>query len=468
MFRLETVEQDQLDLNAVTETASITQDTINVEQTVPLPTATLSETPSATLEAPESLTPTPTEEEQIVTLLPKEEEDESNELDQSEQSTSTRPQEEEEQIVKTGKDPQLSGLQECEKCCKQAPDSCSCVVSLEEYLLQNCLPLPSFQKKKKKTTSKASTDSQSQLSTHSQEVHASVPVTITSSQTQELHTWTVETSFTPEVSTSQVFVPPLPESEKQPQAGSLDLEPSLTSALPKPSSTDSLASKATHAVDFLDSSVTEPPELTFPQHEKTRENPAEAKETPLLTSHSESASAPVLKTKSDETDRDQKPTSAAEKTTEREILTPSVTSSIVDQTPLTPLSSPTDQFILHPAKTKTGTPAGTLTAAPVTEPLEGTGAATESKTEELLEEAALGSQGVNGQAGQQSSSDFYAELPSSTDAPVHGSNQKESVFMRLNNRIKALEVNMSLSGRYLEQLSQRYLLPSMTINTLMN
>ncbi|EPY78742.1 hypothetical protein CB1_001016001, partial [Camelus ferus] len=39
---------------------------------------------------------------------------------------------------------------------------------------------------------------------------------------------------------------------------------------------------------------------------------------------------------------------------------------------------------------------------------------------------------------------------------VHGSNQKESVFMRLNNRIKALEVNMSLSGRYLEELSQRY------------
>ncbi|XP_072276038.1 SUN domain-containing ossification factor [Pyxicephalus adspersus] len=58
--------------------------------------------------------------------------------------------------------------------------------------------------------------------------------------------------------------------------------------------------------------------------------------------------------------------------------------------------------------------------------------------------------------------DFYAELQNSTDLgytngnQVHGSNQKESVFMRLNNRIKALEVNMSLSGRYLEELSQRY------------
>ncbi|XP_056598672.1 SUN domain-containing ossification factor-like isoform X3 [Triplophysa dalaica] len=42
------------------------------------------------------------------------------------------------------------------------------------------------------------------------------------------------------------------------------------------------------------------------------------------------------------------------------------------------------------------------------------------------------------------------------DLPSHGSGQKESVFMRLNNRIKVLEMNMSLSGRYLEQLSQRY------------
>lgn len=65
--------------------------------------------------------------------------------------------------------------------------------------------------------------------------------------------------------------------------------------------------------------------------------------------------------------------------------------------------------------------------------------------------------------------DFYAELQSVGDygggvvngngglngGAVHGSSQKESVFMRLNNRIKALEMNMSLSSRYLEELSQR-------------
>lgn len=57
-----------------------------------------------------------------------------------------------------------------------------------------------------------------------------------------------------------------------------------------------------------------------------------------------------------------------------------------------------------------------------------------------------------------SPSDIYADPPNGTEPngnPVHGSSQKESVFMRLNNRIKALEMNMSLSGRYLEQLSQR-------------
>ncbi|XP_026329128.1 SUN domain-containing ossification factor isoform X4 [Hyposmocoma kahamanoa] len=34
--------------------------------------------------------------------------------------------------------------------------------------------------------------------------------------------------------------------------------------------------------------------------------------------------------------------------------------------------------------------------------------------------------------------------------------QKESVFLRLSNRVKALERNMSLSGQYLEELSRRY------------
>uniref|UniRef100_A0A8C2XSI7 SUN domain-containing ossification factor n=1 Tax=Cyclopterus lumpus TaxID=8103 RepID=A0A8C2XSI7_CYCLU len=78
--------------------------------------------------------------------------------------------------------------------------------------------------------------------------------------------------------------------------------------------------------------------------------------------------------------------------------------------------------------------------------------------------------GTNGNV-HRIATDFYAELQNGGDysggamagngaslngGAVHGSSQRESVFMRLNNRIKALEMNMSLSGRYLEELSQRY------------
>ncbi|NXL33163.1 SUCO factor, partial [Glaucidium brasilianum] len=85
----------------------------------------------------------------------------------------------------------------------------------------------------------------------------------------------------------------------------------------------------------------------------------------------------------------------------------------------------------------------------------------ETKEEDQTSEEALMGIPVSG-GPQRTATDFYAELQNSTDLGyangnlVHGSNQKESVFMRLNNRIKALEVNMSLSSRYLEELSQRY------------
>ncbi|XP_031332834.1 SUN domain-containing ossification factor-like [Photinus pyralis] len=45
---------------------------------------------------------------------------------------------------------------------------------------------------------------------------------------------------------------------------------------------------------------------------------------------------------------------------------------------------------------------------------------------------------------------------STLSPPVLPHGQKESVFLRLSNRIKALERNMSLSSQYLEELSRRY------------
>lgn len=86
-----------------------------------------------------------------------------------------------------------------------------------------------------------------------------------------------------------------------------------------------------------------------------------------------------------------------------------------------------------------------------------------SQLEDTGEEDLLSNNG-NGNI-QRTATDFYAELQNGGDysggatngneGAVHGSSQKESVFMRLNNRIKALEMNMSLSSRYLEELSQR-------------
>ncbi|KAG5850030.1 hypothetical protein ANANG_G00077940 [Anguilla anguilla] len=87
----------------------------------------------------------------------------------------------------------------------------------------------------------------------------------------------------------------------------------------------------------------------------------------------------------------------------------------------------------------------------------------EPRAEESVEDVLL-SVASGGAQLHRTATDFYAELQNSTELgygngngnQVHGSNQKESVFMRLNNRIKALEMNMSLSSRYLEELSQRY------------
>lgn len=90
------------------------------------------------------------------------------------------------------------------------------------------------------------------------------------------------------------------------------------------------------------------------------------------------------------------------------------------------------------------------------------------RVEDTVDEDLLGTNG-NGNI-HRTATDFYAELQNGGDynmgavngnsillngGAVHGSSQKESVFMRLNNRIKALEMNMSLSSRYLEELSQR-------------
>lgn len=118
-----------------------------------------------------------------------------------------------------------------------------------------------------------------------------------------------------------------------------------------------------------------------------------------------------------------------------DISTPNVSISPVDESQS--VSAPVDEAA-----------SVTLTPAEAAHPSDGPVESAEAKSKELVDDE--GSANM-----EQPSSEIYGETLNSSEAPAHGSSQKESVFMRLNNRIKALEMNMSLSGRYLEQLSQR-------------
>lgn len=122
---------------------------------------------------------------------------------------------------------------------------------------------------------------------------------------------------------------------------------------------------------------------------------------------------------------------------ESDISTPTVSISTADDSLLTSASAPVDEAA-----------SVTLTPAEAAHPSGGSVQSAEAKSKELVEDE--GSANM-----EQPSSEIFGDALNSSEAPAHGSSQKESVFMRLNNRIKALEMNMSLSGRYLEQLSQR-------------
>ncbi|XP_010125364.1 PREDICTED: SUN domain-containing ossification factor [Chlamydotis macqueenii] len=149
-------------------------------------------------------------------------------------------------------------------------------------------------------------------------------------------------------------------------------------------------------------------------------------------------------------------------------VVPEVKEMSTRETIATPVISKPTETVLQPEYTagmlasdagegKESTPEMQKTVLP---PVESSVSA-ETKEDDQATEEALMAIPVSG-GPQRTATDFYAELQNSTDLGyangnlIHGSNQKESVFMRLNNRIKALEVNMSLSSRYLEELSQRY------------
>ncbi|XP_066532628.1 SUN domain-containing ossification factor isoform X2 [Hoplias malabaricus] len=231
------------------------------------------------------------------------------------------------------------------------------------------------------------------------------------------------------------------------------LEPSHTSPIPPHSYSDTSISKPSPTQD-----VPETPPLTLelqdsrPQYlEQMAESSSISSNLSLSPSSTTSMHAPTSDLLSTVTDRVELPVP-----TKDQLLQPLPT-----HTQPTDIPPPTELPTLAPETTDPNRSAGPkdfqhktteVADAPPLTPQE-------EEVEDILLSVAVSQSGT-----QRSATDFYAEPQNASELghgngngnQVHGSNQKESVFMRLNNRIKALEMNMSLSSRYLEELSQRY------------
>ncbi|XP_069020687.1 SUN domain-containing ossification factor-like isoform X2 [Embiotoca jacksoni] len=351
--------------------------------------------------------------------------------------------------------------------------SCSCAASLQEYLLQQCSALLSKERKCQTTDRKQLISSPQMPAWHLSLPHFACP------EPQPHH------SEVHQLREKEQASEPEPESEAtaseapQPLGNTEEsepplLEPSQTSNLPVPGAADSSSAKPTPIVETPQLSSEEPAKEPGP--EESQDVLTEKKHTePSASLSSSTYVKPIVSPSVD--DASLAPTE--EKPNIDVSLETNVLIQTQDKTDLSPALMPTssphlehhpDPTVVHEssaASTEVSLPAPN--AVPEPEPSAGHATITDTKLDDLVEDVAT-SLGVNGQLpltpsptpsspALPSLSDIYAEPPYGTEqngTPVHSSSQKESVFMRLNNRIKALEMNMSLSGRYLEQLSQRY------------
>lgn len=231
------------------------------------------------------------------------------------------------------------------------------------------------------------------------------------------------------------------------------LEPSQTSNLPKHGVTDSSSAKPTPGV--------ETPLLSSGEPEKNQDAPAEERHIEPSVSPSGSSHAHPAVTV------DESSVVSAEETFKTAVSHPDVNTPDRTDQILSPTSSafyPDLPIFQEAASVSTEGPGLVPDLSADLEPSSGHPVITDTKTEEVSDDASAAASSAAAPPASPalptspSLSDIYADPPNGTEQngnQVHGSSQKESVFMRLNNRIKALEMNMSLSGRYLEQLSQR-------------
>ncbi|XP_054481085.1 SUN domain-containing ossification factor-like isoform X2 [Anoplopoma fimbria] len=455
---------DQLETSSPTTTTVLTPvPESEVEEIFPDPNIPETVAPSSASEistADTSEQELPQVEEKIVIPLGRDEEEPIG-------STITLLEKEEEFDEEKEKRVQHERHQEIQTYCPLlVPFSSSCSASLHEYLHWQCSALL-YKKRKCQTMNRKeivipiitptwheppSPSTCPEPQQHDSEVHP--PHEQEQASEQELES---------EARLSETPPPPgnTVDSHKESMSEPPLVEPSQTSDLPTPSAADSSSAKPPPIVETPQLSSEEP------KPEKSQDVLAEEKHIEPSASLSDSIDVkPSVSAAVDDAS-----VALAEEKSDIEVSKPEINPSI--QTP-----DKTDESqVLHPATSPQldhhpdppAVPESSTTSSEVSQPapdtiteLEPSGGQltiTETKTEDFPEDISTSSGGKPPSPSSPSLSDIYAEPPNGTEQngnTVHGSSQKESVFMRLNNRIKALEMNMSLSGRYLEQLSQRY------------
>ncbi|XP_013869271.1 SUN domain-containing ossification factor [Austrofundulus limnaeus] len=392
---------------------------------------------SSSAETAESETPTDKCEEELPPVEVKEKVAAPLEKDEEEPISST--------IILLGRDEVEEGKetknQEKLTCCPPCCSSCSCASSFQEFVLQQC-SASLVKQRSCQTDRKPNIPSIPTPSGHL----APPPSSSSSPQPHGTEVTPAETEQASEQEPEREAAQSSDKSVPEPTV----LEPSQSSNLPSPSLTEP-SIKPTPDVETPKLSFQEPAKESEP--EKSQDGSAAEQHVepsaPLSTSaHVKPTSVSVEEAapteQKPEVDASEKETNIPVQTQEKTSQAPVVSSAslpAVDQVDpaVGPDTAPTDE--------------PSSVTEPVPEPVE--------QAEDVSSSAAGSAQSVHPSppTASASLSDIYAEPFNSTEQNgnlLHGSNQKESVFMRLNNRIKALEVNMSLSGRYLEQLSQRY------------
>lgn len=331
---------------------------------------------------------------------------------------------------------------------------CSCMASLQEYLHQRC-SAPLSKKRKCQTLHQKQTLASIETPAWQRPLLPSewheAPQPHSEEQQPREREQAAEAEPEPRASSSEAAQPPekAAASYKDSILELPLLEPSQTSNLPKHSITDSSSAKPAPGADT-------PP----PSSGEAGKTPDVVAEERHLDPSACPGSSPHLQPSVGVWDQSSSGVSADHTfnpdPSHSDTNTP-------DETHHTPPPTP-DPPVVHEADVSTEEP--TLVPDPSSDPEPPAGhpvMADQTKSEDVSDDflSAPSSTALPSSSSLPTSpslSDIYADPPNGTEPngnPVHGSSQKESVFMRLNNRIKALEMNMSLSGRYLEQLSQR-------------